>query len=295
MSETEEATGADFTLANAGLTRAPTEPQAPEPKVYGSGIDEIKRAANDHTAERGWSDEAPPIKRELQWQRGEKAGQIADLKKERMSLTPEAAAKTLTEAHRLDDQAELDPQLRDLAAEVDYARAVNAGAAGLHEQPAQSAQPDAPQPESVEQPPIDGIDPEVSKALQNPKIRGVIEQVAQQAEQARQAFAGQVQQAAETALHSLIVNFPELQGYNGQQLGTVIQHIARENPERAALIQDQIQKVSGLATAAQQARPRKRNRPIPSFKTGVVARIRLLMLRRRGNRRKRCVRRRRKS
>ena len=257
MSETEEPTGSDFTLANAGLTRAPTEPVAAEPATYGPGINGAMDAANDLTRERG-SSETEPVERHLEWKTGEKRGQRVDLKKERMSLSVDQAAKTLSEVHRTEDAIEANENLRNLANEVDYARLVTAGVSpsDAQQQTEQAetpqAQPDAPQPESIEQP--SGLDPEVSAALQNPKVRAVLEPALQQSEAARQAYTGMAQQAADVALSSLLVNFPELSGYNGQQLGVVISHIERENPERANLIRDQISKVSGLATAAQQAK-----------------------------------------
>ena len=53
MSETELPTGSDFTLANAGLTRAPTKSEQPEAKTYGPGQAGIEDAANTLTRERG--------------------------------------------------------------------------------------------------------------------------------------------------------------------------------------------------------------------------------------------------
>ena len=94
MSE-DLATGTDFTVANHGLKPAPTEPAPAEPEQYGGGFEELKRASNDLTAERGTPDEPPLVKRILEWRTGDKAGQTVDLKAERMSLTPEQAAKTL--------------------------------------------------------------------------------------------------------------------------------------------------------------------------------------------------------
>ena len=257
MSETELPTGHDFVEANHGLKPAPTEPETPEPEQYGGGFEELKRAANDHTAERGPS-ESEPVERFLEWKTGSKAGQRVDLKAEHMSLTPEQAAKTLSEVHRTEDAIEVHANLSELQREVDLARyqvATGAIPQDAQQQPAQSETPppiDSPQPEAIEHP--SGLSPKVVAALSDPEIRQAIEPALQQSEAARQAYVGAVAQAADVALSALTVNFPELAGYSAPQLGTVIAHIARTDPERAALIQDQIQKVSNIHTAAQQAK-----------------------------------------
>ena len=123
----EELTGHDFVEANHGLKPAPTEPVSAEPATYGPGIQGIMDAGNDLTRERGTSDEPPLVKRNLEWRTGEKAGQTVDLKAERFSLTPEAAAKTLSEAHRTEDAMEVHANLSELQREVDLARAQLAG------------------------------------------------------------------------------------------------------------------------------------------------------------------------
>lgn len=121
MSE-ELATGTDFTLANHGLKPAPTEPGSAEPETYGAGIEGALVAANDLTLERG-SSETEPVERFLEWKTGSKAGERVDLKAERMSLTTEQAAKTLTEVHRTEDAIEAHSNLSELQREADLARA----------------------------------------------------------------------------------------------------------------------------------------------------------------------------
>ena len=152
MSEAELATGHEFVEASHGLKPAPTEPTPAEPATYGPGIEGIMDAGNDLTRERG-SSETEPVERFLEWKSGSKAGQRVDLKAEGFSLTPEQAAKTLSEIHRTEDAIEAHGNLAKLAAEVDLARAQVAegaipGAPAAPVADASPSQPDAPQSES---------------------------------------------------------------------------------------------------------------------------------------------------
>lgn len=239
MSE-ELATGHDFVEANHGLKPAPTEPEQPEPKTY-SGDRGLIDAANDLTAERGTS-EQEPIERHLEWKTGHRAGERVDMKAERFSLSAEQAAKTLSEVHRNEDARDLNPLLNDLAHEVDLARAQASG----RPDPVQEAppvneftpeQPDSPQAEAGTEPSTPGIDPDFAKLLsEKPQLRAQLEAPFQQAEAARQAFAGATQQIADVALSSVLANFPELQGVSGAELPTVLSFIQKNDPVKAQAI-----------------------------------------------------------
>lgn len=71
-----------------------------------------------------------------------------------------------------------------------------------------------PQPEV---PPDNGIDPELQRALENPKIRALLEHEAQTAQWVRQGYAQATQEAAQIAAASVYAAFSELQGLNGDQ------------------------------------------------------------------------------
>jgi hypothetical protein len=83
------------------------------------------------------------------------------------------------------------------------------------------AQPEQPQPETV--PP--GVDPDIAQALQNPKVRGLLEQTAAHYQQATAELATQAQ-GIMTAL------FPELANLNGQQTEGALRFMAQSNPQR---------------------------------------------------------------
>ena len=83
------------------------------------------------------------------------------------------------------------------------------------------AQPEQPQPETV--PP--GVDPDIAQALQNPKVRGLLEQTAAHYQQATAELATQAQ-GIMTAL------FPELANLNGQQTEGALKFMAQSNPQR---------------------------------------------------------------
>ena len=258
MSE-ELPTGSDFTLANAGLTPAPIAPETPEPETFGPGIEGVREAANQLSRERPAPGSEEPIKRTLEWRTGSRAGQTVDLQKERYSLTPEAAAKTLSQVHREEDAIEANANLQALAADVDATRAWAAGQQqpDPQQQPAQAEAPqqpsEAPQPEASASEQPSGLGPKLQAALQDPEIRQAFEAPYQAAAQVQQAYTQATAQIAETAAAGLLAQFSELQGLNSQQLPVALQLIQRQNPQRHAEIVNHLQHVDGLYRTAQQA------------------------------------------
>ena len=218
MSETELPTGRDSLEQEIGGRQPLPEwnPTPDEPKEYSRGDAGIVDAANDQTQSRG-STEDPLV--ELIDKRKPKPGQ------REFYTSAEEAGRDLSDYHKAEAISELAPQLADVAAEVDYARAVNAGAIPQNAQQAAHAeappaQPDAPQPEIGEQP--SGLSPKLQQALQDPELRAAYEAPYHAAEQTRQAYTAAVSQVADVALSSVLANFPELQGVSGAQLPTVL-------------------------------------------------------------------------
>jgi hypothetical protein len=255
----EELTGHDFVEANHGLKPAPTEPTPAESETFGPGIQGVMDAGNSLTRERGGSTEQEPIERHLEWKSGEKRGQRVDMKAERFSLSPESAAQTLTEVHKAEAEMELRPQLENLAAEVDLARyQVAAGATGHAEAPvadASPSQPDAaqsesPQPEYGEQP--SGLDPEVSAALQNPKVRAVIEAAVAPAEQARQQYVGATAQVAGMLVAELCADLPEIASLPPEQRLVGLQILQKQQPERFAALEARAGRIQQVVNAQAQ-------------------------------------------
>ena len=89
------------------------------------------------------------------------------------------------------------------------------------------AQPEQPQPEAAQ--PEFQVDPEIATALQNPKIRGMLEQTAAHVEQTKAAYQQVIAQNATAALATLTVQFPEFAGLSGPQLEGALRV---SNPQR---------------------------------------------------------------
>ena len=251
MSDSEQLpTGKASIEASHGITPAPISPEPAEPSTYGPGIEGVREAANDLSRERQPPDSDEPVERFLEWKSGPKAGQRVDLKAEHMSLTAETAAKTLSEVHRTEDAIEAHTNLSELAREVDLARSQLAG------QPppdapvadATTAQPaEAPQPEYGEQP--SGLDPEVSAALQNPKVRAAIEASVAPAEQARQQYAAATAQVAGMLVAELAADLPEIIGLPPEQRMVGLQILQKQQPERYAAFEAKAARIQQVVNA----------------------------------------------
>ena len=259
VEEPNEPTGSDFTLANSGLTKATTESAPAEPATYGPGIKGAMDAANDLTRERG-SSETEPVERFLEYKTGSRAGERVDLKKERMSLTPEAAARTLTDVHRAETELELRPQLIDLADAVDDAR-LSLNADGQPKQPQQTppvadatpAQPDAPQPESGSEPSTPGMDPDFAALLERkPQLRQQLQAEYGAVEQARQQYTNATAQIANVLVAELASDLPEIVALPPEQRGVGLQILQQQQPERFAAVQAKAARIQAVVSAQQQ-------------------------------------------
>ena len=257
MSEAEPLTGHAAVEQGQGYKPAPTEPTPAEPTTYGSGIQGVMDAGNDLTRERG-SSETEPVERFLEWKSGSKAGQRVDLKAERMSLTAEAAAKTLSEVHRTEDAMEAHANLSELQREVDLARHQVAAAQQPLPDAQQSAQAetpqpiDSPQPEAGEAPPS-GLSPKVAAALADPEIRQAIEATIAPADQARQQYEQGLSQLTEFAaagvLAKLQSKYPNI---TGPQIPAAMQLLESQDPNFLAEIRADANRAVALCQASRQ-------------------------------------------
>ena len=247
MSEAELLTGKDAVEQQVGGREPLPEwnpPAADEPKEYDRGDAGIVDAANDLSRSRSTQDDLVKI-----------IDKRHDSDDRKYYDTVENAAHDLSEYHKGEQAIQAAENLNELAAEVDQFRAT-VGQPDIQQQtaPAEQPQPDAdPQPEFGEHPPS-GLSPKLQAALADPELRAAYEAPYQAAAQVQQAYNGAVQQVAEVALSSVLANFPELAGYNAQQLPTVLAHIQRSDPVKAQAIQNQLQQVERVYSAAQQAK-----------------------------------------
>jgi hypothetical protein len=104
---------------------------------------------------------------------------------------------------------------------------------------------------------MSGVDPEVAKALENPKICAALEQQAMAHENSRQQYLAAVQQLGNVQAAALLAEFPELQS-SGNPRGT-LELWRHSNPEKFAAVAgrlNQIQQVvnhwNGLQAQQQQ-------------------------------------------
>ena len=247
MSEAELPTGRDSIEQDLG-GREPLpawNPTPDEPKEYDRGDAGIVEASNDLSRERGPTED-PLIK-------------ITDRRHDsddrKYYTTAEEAGRDLNDYHRTLDATEATENLQELAREVDLARSQVAGV--QHPQPEQQQaapieapqpqQSDAPQPEYGEQP--SGLDPEVSAALQNPKVRAVIEASVAPAEQARQQYAAATAQVAGMLVAELAADLPEIVSLPPEQRLVGLQILQKQQPERFAAVEAKAGRIHAVYNA----------------------------------------------
>jgi hypothetical protein len=221
--------------AEHGYTSMPTaEPAAEETDpIYDFAKRRDEEAAKTETIERNYVTVG-----------GEHAGEP---RPDNETLDIERAAEDLTRIRNqevADQQNQIDSAI---AAEVD----------ALRNPHAQQQQQDQPEPTIEPQPEIPadvpGVDPELARALQNPKVREPLEQLVAQAEQTRSAYAQAAYDAYSVAAVAALAAFPELQGLTGQQVPVALQMIQQKDPARFSEIRSQLDRVDSLHRTVQQA------------------------------------------
>ena len=193
------------------------------------------------------------------------------------------AAKDISEV-RAAEALEVDKQRNaDLNEALDFlAQEQSALAATAAPQPADEqvtgrieAQPDyQPQPESVQQATDPQYDPELLRALQDPKVRGILERASQGIEATNAQFQQELANAALTATASFMSAFPELNGLSAEQLPGAVALIAKNDPVRAQAIAHHYRQVSHLvaqhqrvAVQQQEQQQNSRRRAVQSLRS----------------------------
>lgn len=95
----------------------------------------------------------------------------------------------------------------------------------------------------------DGLDPEVSAALSNPKIKAAIDQQIGASEAVRVQYSQAVEVANDFARASFIENFPEIAGLPVAQWEGALAAMAQQEPERFNRAMGTLQRVVQLQTA----------------------------------------------
>lgn len=218
-------------------------PPEEKKKTYDAQEGGIREAAEDLAATRAKAEDEP-IPRTYVEHGGDHHGE-AVAGNETISL--ERASVDLTR-QRAVEQAAQQPDPQAAADAVDALRAQ----ATQQPQPQPEPQPQPQLPEQQAQQ-VDGVDPEIAQALQNPKIREALAREVEAAENARQQFAQQALDAARLSAASLFSFAPELASLTTEQLPGALALIAKSNPQRAMEIQAQLSRTEQLFTASRQA------------------------------------------
>ena len=231
-------------------------PEPEKEKEYTNSADGLKKAAKDVEEQRAAA-QPEPIERSYKFIGGEDDGKDVPLNQ---ILSLDRAAADLTRQRDFEAAAEQQQTDQFVADTIDATRL---DVLGTQQQPApqvelQSAQP-PPQPEAQQaQQQPQSFEEEARRALENPAIRGALENQLQQLEAQRAQYAQAAQEAANLAHVGLLAQFPELQQVSNGNLPAILNVLQANNPQRYAqvvqgLLQtDHLHKAAANARAAQQ-------------------------------------------
>jgi hypothetical protein len=239
------------------VEKAPAAEYAPMPdpvaerddkrKTYeGDTASAVREAAQDLSEARErtvpQADPASPVDRGYKYYNGERAGEEVE---SHLTLDEARAARDLKMVREW-ESANAQPQPAEVAAAVDDVRAHVAEASQTAEQPAQTAETQQPQA-------VDGVHPDVIKALENEHVRNALAQEVAQVSAARDQYAEATRAALQLSAVNLYSSFPELAKVPTDQIQTAISVIAATNPERAQQITAHLERTQNLYAAHQQA------------------------------------------
>ncbi|MEY9465826.1 hypothetical protein ABH973_006239 [Bradyrhizobium ottawaense] len=163
---------------------------------------------------------------------------------ENTSFTPEQMGKILADARAAEADAAEAAEIEQTRKEVDALRGETPEAAKTTEaatdKPAEPAQPGE-------------IDPEVAKALENPKIKAALDQHIGAAENTRQQYLASIEAATQIAQAAFISQFPEFAGIPEEQRGQALATMQQQDPERFGRIAAAVQNSAQLFEAQKAA------------------------------------------
>lgn len=259
---TEGLFGREHENAKAGFTTKKDPPA--EEKTYSDTLEGVREAARDLSERRGT---AGPVEISMDAVR-EHVGK-PDLKE---AVTPEQAAQELATARGEVSKYVDGLNLLDFAGKIDKARAEemknNPRAVeqlGLSKQDIEAAKnvdsenpgEETRRPDTATRPDepgttVEGLDPEVEKALKHPQVRQAIEDELGKAASAQQSYAAALQTANQFAMASLVDHFPELANIPVQNWEAALHIFAQSAPDRFNNAMGTLQRVSQLQNAQAQ-------------------------------------------
>jgi ElaB/YqjD/DUF883 family membrane-anchored ribosome-binding protein len=84
---------------------------------------------------------------------------------------------------------------------------------------------------------VEGLDPEIEKALQHPQVAQAIEQRIGEAEKTRQSYLNGLAAATQIAQVSFLSQFPELAGVAMENMPAALQQMSQQDPQKFARVQ----------------------------------------------------------
>lgn len=226
---------------------SPFEPPKEDQPTFGSDRGGLEDAASELTKARA-ENNPPVVERNYHnFENGEWKDKVAD----NLTIDARRAARDLAAARELETEANDQAEAAALAEETDKVRNGAPLNSKLGEQPDfNQPQPDSP----AVDPPAQGLDPELARALQHPQVRQAIEAQVGQATAAVQAYSQATAEVGQIAVAGLLSAFPEMANITTQQLPVVMQSLAQNNPARHAEIMAHINRVDGIYKAHVQAK-----------------------------------------
>ncbi|SHM40962.1 hypothetical protein [Bradyrhizobium lablabi] len=192
-------------------------PEEPKEEAEGLTVDEAAERYNSRTAEADVKTYTP-----------------LDLP-DNVALTVEQAAKLRADRDAKDAKANEEAEDAKFRDEVDELRGNKA------------EEKEAVVKEADSAPVKEGdLDPEIEKALSNPKIQAALSQHVAETEAVRQQYTAAVDGAAEIAIAAFCGQFPEFQHIPAENMGAAIQAMQQQDPARAAQVAAHIQRTLGL-------------------------------------------------
>lgn len=153
---------------------------------------------------------------------------------ENVTLTAEQASKMLTDERAAAENAAAEAEAEKIRNEVDELRGVK---------PEAEAKAAEPEPQPVKE---GELDPEIERALTNPKIQAVLSAQTAEYEAARQQHLEAANGAVAVAQAAFMSQFPEFAHIPAENLGAAIQAMQQQDPARAAQIAATIQRTAHI-------------------------------------------------
>ncbi len=245
-------TGAAFELANAGYRSMPDLEEKHQEDAIGGDSASLREAAAQRSGPRN-----DAIVREYIDAGGNRAAPNE-------SVTLQRAARDYASATAADQLAVENVTSKALTAHVDALRAEvlarDPDAAEFYGFEPPQAEADKTESKKVESGKtenasgdvgddgVDGLDPEIEKAMQHPQVRQAIEEKIGEAEKTRQSYLGGLAAATQIAQVSFVSQFPELAGVAPENLPGALELMSRQDPMKFARVQAMVATTEQLFT-----------------------------------------------